>query len=622
MATIVYLDVEDEITTAAARIRNAGEPRVGMVVPYGSRVATARINFRLLAREALDAGRRLDIVAPDASARALAASAGLAVFASVGEYEAALATGEDETPGPEPEPEPAPASPRGKSKGVRGAAAAAGAVAAAGAADAARGAARPEQLPLLDDAATRGRPIAASSRSAAAATPVLRDLPADESTPRRRSRRGLVVFLVLLLAIVLGFGGAAAVMLPSAEIIVTPVMEAVTPVSLTVRADTTVTEVDPVGLVIPATSIDVPLTAQGEFAVTGTNVVQTSASGQVTFDSINTVNAMPVPRGTRVATSDGVGFVTTASVIVPRATVNGNTIAHGRVSVGVAAASAGTKGNVGAGAIDQVPSSLASQQISVSNGAATSGGARSETPKIVTADVTAATDKLTQDLNDQVPTAVADPTIAPAGATLYPDTAKLGAITYTPETAGLDGKVLKASQTTFTLQADATATVIAVDESPLSGLGESAIRAAVKSGDQIVEDSIAVEVSQGTVGEDGTVSYTITATALQHHPLDANALKTSVLGKTADEATAALAPYGKVTISLWPFWVSAVPTNADKVTLTVGSPEKPAPTPTIRPTPTPRPATTPRPTRAPASGKPASPSPSESAPDASPVPSA
>ena len=49
--------------------------------PFGSRVATSRINFRLLAREAQANGRRLDIVAPDASARALAASAGLPVFA-------------------------------------------------------------------------------------------------------------------------------------------------------------------------------------------------------------------------------------------------------------------------------------------------------------------------------------------------------------------------------------------------------------------------------------------------------------------------------------------------------------------------------------------------------------
>ena len=96
MATIVYLDVEDEITSAAARIRAAADTRVGLVLPFGSRVATSRINFRLLAREAMSHGRRLDIVAPDASARALAASAGLPVFGRSGEYEEALDTEDDE----------------------------------------------------------------------------------------------------------------------------------------------------------------------------------------------------------------------------------------------------------------------------------------------------------------------------------------------------------------------------------------------------------------------------------------------------------------------------------------------------------------------------------------------
>ena len=86
---IIYLDVDDEITSAAARIRDADGPRVALVLPYGSRIATSRINFRLLSREALINEKRLSIVAADAATRALAASAGLPVFGSVAEYEAA-----------------------------------------------------------------------------------------------------------------------------------------------------------------------------------------------------------------------------------------------------------------------------------------------------------------------------------------------------------------------------------------------------------------------------------------------------------------------------------------------------------------------------------------------------
>src|SRR6476659_8373548 len=93
---IVYLDVDDEITSAASRIRTSPGTKVALVVPYGSRIATSRMNFRLLSREALVSNRRLSIVSGDAAARSLAASAGLPVFATVPEYEAALARPADD----------------------------------------------------------------------------------------------------------------------------------------------------------------------------------------------------------------------------------------------------------------------------------------------------------------------------------------------------------------------------------------------------------------------------------------------------------------------------------------------------------------------------------------------
>src|SRR4249919_2026862 len=89
---LIYLEVDDEITSAAARIRAAEQDRLAVVLPHGSRVATSRINFRLLSRDAIEHDKRLSIVSADPATRALAVSAGLPVFASVAEYEAA-ATG-------------------------------------------------------------------------------------------------------------------------------------------------------------------------------------------------------------------------------------------------------------------------------------------------------------------------------------------------------------------------------------------------------------------------------------------------------------------------------------------------------------------------------------------------
>src|SRR6478735_11941281 len=94
---IIYLEVDDEITSAATRIRSSEATRLAVVLPYGSRVATSRINFRLLSRDALTHEKRLSIVSGDPATRALAASAGLPVFSSVAEYESSLVGPDDET---------------------------------------------------------------------------------------------------------------------------------------------------------------------------------------------------------------------------------------------------------------------------------------------------------------------------------------------------------------------------------------------------------------------------------------------------------------------------------------------------------------------------------------------
>ena len=81
--SLVYLDVDDEITSVAARIRAAEGDAVTLVLPFGSRLATSRINFRLLAREATERGKRIELITADASARSLAGAAGLTVHPSV-----------------------------------------------------------------------------------------------------------------------------------------------------------------------------------------------------------------------------------------------------------------------------------------------------------------------------------------------------------------------------------------------------------------------------------------------------------------------------------------------------------------------------------------------------------
>jgi len=88
---IYYIDIDDEITSAAAKIRDSSDTRLALVVQGGSRVATSRINFLLLARESRRHGQRLAIIAADPSVRSLAQAAGLPVFSAVSDYQRAEA---------------------------------------------------------------------------------------------------------------------------------------------------------------------------------------------------------------------------------------------------------------------------------------------------------------------------------------------------------------------------------------------------------------------------------------------------------------------------------------------------------------------------------------------------
>ena len=60
--------------------------------------------------------------------------------------------------------------------------------------------------------------------------------------------------------------------------------------------------------------------------------------------------------------------------------------------------------------------------------------------------------------------------------------------------------------------------------------------------------------------------------------MNRDALLAEIRGLGAPQARSRLEAYGDVSISLWPDWVSTIPTNGDRVELTIGEPQ-PAPSP-------------------------------------------
>jgi hypothetical protein len=572
-STTVYLDVDDEITSAASRIRTAGENRVALVVPYGSRLATSRINFRLLAREAQARGRRLSIVAGDAGTRALAASAGLPVFATVGEYEeaeAGAAAGAGAPAGAPPSteraaavdaagpgaPDRAPAKPPIEQPSRRGPRAPDDA--------AARHSRTPDEeltavMPAVTGAAAPPRPAGAT-----AAIPVV-GRPRRPAWPFGRTA-GIVAAGAIALAL-LAVGVVAFLFLPSAEITITTRMERIGPVPLEVRADPGVTSPDPGSATVPAERLTFDVAVSDTFATTGVRVEEEAATGRVTFRSKDPISENTIPRGATVATPNGIRFRTTAAVTIPKATIVGLTIVPGEASVGIVAVQPGPEGNVEPNAITVIPGGEDPTFTEVRNPQATTGGVREEFPQVSQEEVDAAIEQLRGGLDAEFQSILDDPARVPAGLTAFRETAALGDALPTTDPATLVGTEVPE----FTLGLATTGTVIAVDEAPIEAIARERITAEVDEGYELVDGSIEVEPGEPFVDGE-TITFPVTARASEIRVLDEATLREAIKGKPIGQARQILEPYGIVDVRVWPDWVTAIPTLDSRLTIRIVPP--------------------------------------------------
>jgi hypothetical protein len=583
-AGIVYLDVDDEITSAAQRIRSSAATRVALVVPYGSRIATSRMNFRLLSREALVSNRRLSIVSGDAATRALAASAGLPVFGSVGEYEDADERGREAPPSSGAGADEASAE-AADDAAVGGAAAAATALAAPPATPPVTTLAESETVaavgPPAEETTRMAVPVAAPTRPPTRSrprprpeprqAPVVVDRPTDledrdegRGLPRLNVRTPVLAAIAVAALALVVIGVGAYLFLPAATIAVTPRREPIT-IDLIVAADPEATAVDAANGVVPAVRLDVPVEATQTFTTTGVHVETAASKGEVTFSNYNPVSSNSIAAGSVVSTEGGVRFKTLASVTIPPGTFVLPNVVPSTRRVAVQAVKPGPEGNVPANAIRVVPQGEDPDFLKVNNADPTDGGTRTETPEITKAEVDKALAALQTQLATSFDQAIAAGAGAPQDTTLFPETKNLGVPTPSIDPQSLVGQALP----TFDLTLTANGTVIAVDPRPVRAIAETQLNGRIGADHRLVPGSVDVEVGEGTVGEDGQVTFQATARATRVLVVDANQVRALVKGKTQVEAEAALARFGDVRVELWPDWVSTVTAMDARLSVTV-----------------------------------------------------
>jgi len=387
--------------------------------------------------------------------------------------------------------------------------------------------------------------------------------------PRVAVAAGLGVVAAVLILALLAFQ-----LLPAATIVLHPRSQDIGPVALTVLARPDVTEPDPAGLVIPAQRFTFPLEASGTFPATGTKAVDTKATGNVTFSNFDTGRANHIDKGAIVSTRDGIDFATLADVSLPNATIQFPfTIVPSTASVGVEAVDPGPEGNVNNNTITVVPKGENKRLTQVTNKEATSGGAHEERTVVSEDDVTKAQQALEQTLQTQLTAQVSGAASIPSGVRLFPETATVGTVTPDVDTTTLVGT----ETAEFQLGVTADGSILGVDEAPIQDLAASRLQSHVDAGWTLADGSTKVNLGGPTViGE--TISFPVSVTATEVHDVDRGTLLTQIKGLGVPQARTRLEDYGDVSISLWPDWVSTIPTNGDRVDFTIGDPQ-PAPSP-------------------------------------------
>jgi len=374
-----YLDNDDEITDAVARLRSTDDERVVFVVPPGSRIATGRINFRLLAREAEARDLAMAVASPDEQVRALAASAGVLASTTPDEAEAALERGDE------------------------------------------------------PDATASPAPVRSTSPTAAATTTAGQ----PSSLLSWRSQRTRVATLVVLVVVIVGWILVAQV-LPTAEVTLRPRLAGLGPVEATIIASADVEAPDPDAGTIPLTVISVPLELSESVEASGVEVTEAKARGEVVFSSDGRTSDKEIPAGTRVQTPAQIRFRTTETAVLP----GGEDGAPTQVVVPIEALAGGEAGNVRAEAISEAPS-LADQGISVSNPTATAGGRTETAPLVEPRDYDDAAVNLGESLEGRLQAWVRDPANTPAGLTIFAETAIRGPVTLQPLASDVVGTAIE-----------------------------------------------------------------------------------------------------------------------------------------------------------------------------------
>ena len=554
----LYLEVDEDITSAIDKLAKVQGTSVQIVVPKRSTMLQSMINLKLLKKAAENNGKQLVLVTNDRIATDLASRVGLAVAPSIGakpviketSMPEQLKDSEEVINADDPEPTAMPTEPQQRPVS-----------------------ARPKRLSLkrkeltdapaaavsaAADTADQGD-TAASVSGAKPAKPI--KVPNWNVLQKRAMWIGLAVVLVAGYFVMMYlYAGAKVVVFANAQ---------KTPVAVDFTVDPSQNQSNYASTTLAGKSISVTKNLSGQFTPTGKQDVGTKAPGTITVYNCLDGSTHTLVAGTRFADSNGHIFKSTSDISVPGGQGSfAGCSTPGTATVSVQADQNGSNYNESPGdyTIPGLPSSEQTGTNAITaKGAAMSGGTSNIVTVVQQSDVDAAQasvlagdkNNITGDLSSQIP----------KGYVGINSSQSSSASNVTPAPA------VDAQATSANLTMQVTYKELVIKQSDYKQLLDTQEASQVGNGSQVYDDGYSqILLTQSGADNSGTQSFHLTTQAYSGPKIDTAAVGKQIAGKKYGDAVDFAKGMAGVTdaqITIWPAWSSNLPTQADKIHVSI-----------------------------------------------------
>jgi hypothetical protein len=537
----IFLEKQDSVEAAVDTVIGADTPRVILNIPKGSVISASPENFRILSREARTAGKDLEIESVDDRVLELATFAGIpasnpifrsrerAVSDIVAKPKAKRTTMVDEVAPP--------------------------------------AAVKPAELPKR--AEKKSALKKQMPKPAAVEEPPQRPVPFPE-TPRRVRRnvrstiRKVGVGALCVAGVAFAWWLAVGV-LPSAAIVITLTKNPVQ-FSAVVEASKSITAANTAvsgTVAIPGELLVNTKNVSMDFPTQGRETVEVKAKGKLTVSNSFSSESQTLVATTRFESPEGKVFRLVERTVIPGARIENGKIVPTSIEVAVVADAAGAEYNVAPSAGWHIPGFKGTAKYEAFTAEAKvpmAGGFIGERPVPSAGEIAEAREKVKQALEEGLRNQMS--ALHADGLKLLDDASRFSVV---------DEAVSSREDTpgTFSLYMEAELREIVFDERML----KDALVAIAQSGTSEPTEVHAFSIEYGVARVDfqgGAMSFPVSGTVVLKQSVDSDGILAGVLGQDGETLRSFITGIHGVeraSITLSPFWVNRVPSDATKVTL-------------------------------------------------------